>query len=105
MNLFQKMLVSVSIPYLSGHPFLPELGPAAAALIDRVSIPYLSGHPFLPSQKGNPFSSQLCQSPIYRDTHFYYVVKAKKRDNHKTVSIPYLSGHPFLPSSVSVGEH
>ena len=39
-----------------------------------VSIPYLSGHPFLPPLYGvwalTP--KTMCQSPIYRDTHFYH---------------------------------
>ena len=37
-----------------------------------VSIPYLSGHPFLHSVN-NMIKTfwTLCQSPIYQDTHFY----------------------------------
>ena len=37
-----------------------------------MSIPYLSGHPFLhTAEKGMAEIKELCQSPIYRDTHFY----------------------------------
>ena len=112
----------VSIPYLSGHPFLrrrsrqqgnrrrscvnplsigtpistdhPSMGRKSTH--NPVSIPYLSGHPFLrsrvermsrvpdcvnPLSIGTPISTlknrrykmydMMCQSPIYRDTHFY----------------------------------
>ena len=37
-----------------------------------MSIPYLSGHPFLPIVTSVLLGIVLCQSPIYRDTHFYF---------------------------------
>ena len=85
-------------------------------------FPYLSGHPFLQQelQGVEQAIQELCQSPIYRDTHFYRKLKqswqfvrepcvnplsigtpisTKQRKRTKDlmiVSIPYLSGHPFL---------
>ena len=117
----------VSIPYLSGHPFLPSsLSFPVTSQSRNVSIPYLSGHPFLqtlfsersllvgycvnPLSIGTPISTaaatwepyltDACQSPIYRDTHFYYFKKNNKLD-YSLVSIPYLSGHPFLQTLFS----
>ena len=138
----------MSIPYLSGHPFLRVVEKATVNPVSIVSIPYLSGHPFLPLWSylywhlllvcvnplsiGTPISTHfhkelralshiVCQSPIYRDTHFYmkneYIVVTgcvnplsigtpistfaapePKMENPRIVSIPYLSGHPFLLS-------
>ena len=55
---------------------------------------------------GTPISTQkmeisivillLCQSPIYRDTHFYSCGRHWRLSSVQCVSIPYLSGHPFL---------
>ena len=42
--------------------------------------------------------AEVCQSPIYRDTHFYAIVVFVVYLDFFFVSIPYLSGHPFLPS-------
>ena len=38
----------------------------------------------------------MCQSPIYRDTHFYRDMSDAEGSDDDDVSIPYLSGHPFL---------
>ena len=94
----KTFICPVSIPYLSGHPFLPtrsscawqppshcvnplSIGtpistfcchPPPLGTFYSVSIPYLSGHPFLPGiLRKNRCWNRLCQSPIYRDTHFY----------------------------------
>ena len=39
----------MSIPYMSGHPFLPWEKMDKYVNENKVSIPYMSGHPFLPS--------------------------------------------------------
>ena len=72
LNGHSKKPKDVSIPYLSGHPFLLKADEVIENIED-VSIPYLSGHPFLPREKSlfARFRDWLCQSPIYRDTHFY----------------------------------
>ena len=62
----------VSIPYMSGHPFLLNTVNKRSKIVSSVSIPYMSGHPFLPDNGGIGLE-------------FYY-----------GVSIPYMSGHPFL---------
>ncbi len=117
-----ERIKNVSIPYLSGHPFLPVNFRSAQRFRFIVSIPYLSGHPFLRTGKsqtrarhnwcvnplsiGTPISTltkaeaqaldfDLCQSPIYRDTHFYGIFMIRTGLT-SVVSIPYLSGHPFL---------
>ncbi len=41
-----------------------------------VSIPYLSGHPFLQNHNKKTKTYFVCQSPIYRDTHFYDLASA-----------------------------
>ena len=86
----------VPIPYLSGHPFLLTFQKSMSTGYD-VSIPYLSGHPFLQETylSNGKIIYLLCQSPIYRDTHFYQDELAGT-ENRINVSIPYLSGHPFL---------
>ena len=63
----------------------------------KVSIPYLSGHPFLPDEADAIVETDntVCQSPIYRDTHFYGIALLMGISTF-IVSIPYLSGHPFL---------
>ena len=117
----------VSIPYLSGHPFLHDSN-CWWTTYDTVSIPYLSGHPFLqtdafrqvllrqksvnPLSIGTPIATNmktindlkksLCQSPIYRDTHFYREGMTALLIVLLLVSIPYLSGHPFLRPSWNV---
>ena len=67
----------VSIPYLSGHPFLPGQGVLIRKPVVPVSIPYLPGPPFLPAPAAR---DQTLDTPV---------------------SIPYLSGHPFLHSDLS----
>ncbi len=88
----------MSIPYLSGHPFLQCTRFCINGCSDSiVSIPYLSGHPFLHQQLFLRLElTDVCQSPIYRDTHFYTAELASKKPIISNVSIPYLSGHPFL---------
>ena len=110
----------VSIPYLSGHPFLRRkslivkisnkcvnplsIGTPISTYCNicssgnrLVSIPYLSGHPFLLlfDEFYIHIATNMCQSPIYRDTHFYRDHYGT-RNRNEDVSIPYLSGHPFL---------
>ena len=47
--------------------------------LSNVSIPYLSGHPFLQADdEAENNSEKMCQSPIYRDTHFYSMKELKK---------------------------
>ena len=69
-----------------------------------VSIPYLSGHPFLrtPLYGVWALTSKVCQSPIYRDTHFYIGKDPVALYLNDDVSIPYLSGHPFLHTASAV---
>ena len=43
------------------------------------------------------YYGKMCQSPIHRDTHFYFG-KIGNDYVSENVSIPYPSGHPFLPS-------
>ena len=90
--------IPVSIPYLSGHPFLRVNYQSSEHCYSQVSIPYLSGHPFLRDRKTscNYRTSVSCQSPINQDTHFYQIMQIRKTGNLLNVSIPYLSGHPFL---------
>ncbi len=114
--------IDVSIPYLSGHPFLhktPRVDGGAHLTTCQspiyrdthfysegkweatkdpvpVSIPYLSGHPFLQKMTAITITNFMCQSPIYRDTHFYIGGTPLATIIGRIVSIPYLSGHPFL---------
>ena len=113
----------VSIPYLSGHPFLRRKMLSFFVLILGVN-PLSIGTPIStwrvperlwkgywsvnPLSIGTPISTgkgpfignlhrTMCQSPIYRDTHFYWGLRDSFLLRNWTVSIPYLSGHPFLP--------
>ena len=86
---------SVSIPYPSGHPFLPR------KVLRRnregnVSIPYPSGHPFLQTvgMSAARILQLMCQSPIHRDTHFYNGRLASSR-NWKTCVNPLSIGTPI----------
>ena len=89
--------VDVSIPYLSGHPFLQVLHENKEKLvISVVSIPYLSGHPFLQESQVLLLSDSRV-NPLSIGTPISTFVFAEQ--NHliiNFVSIPYLSGHPFL---------
>ncbi len=68
------------------------------SLMRHVSIPYPSGHPFLPKlSDGTKYDTiKMCQSPIHRDTHFYGCFHNIPLGISVFVSIPYPSGHPFL---------
>ena len=72
-----------------------------------VSIPYTSGHPFLHApSRGSTESKGLCQSPIHRDTHFYFLLDTLTlKTEYWGVSIPYTSGHPFLQQHSQFGIH
>ena len=110
----------MSIPYLSGHPFLQRKGSSGNGPKLRCVNPLSIGTPI---STWAPFSiwSVMCQSPIHRDTHFYGSKRSRSPRNmarvnplsigtpistlanylvvflHVLVSIPYPSGHPFLP--------
>ena len=84
--------------YRDTHFYEPRGWWSARTKIE-VSIPYLSGHPFLPyrEEEGGLLIEYVCQSPIYRDTHFYGAPRSPAVSLKPIpVSIPYLSGHPFL---------
>ena len=69
---------------------------------NSVSIPYLSGHPFLQGLiKYGVTKNEMCQSPIYQDTPFYFENKRRRFEHKDNVSIPYLSGHPFLLEAIN----
>ena len=51
------------------------------------------------------FFIATCQSPIYRDTHFYGTKWIKQPYKTDIVSIPYLSGHPFLRNNIRGNYH
>ena len=111
----------MSIPYLSGHPFLPII--TAWTRQPGGSVNPLSIGTPISTEVPESYSAKLalCQSPIYRDTHFYVRIHPKgmavkvdcvnplsigtpisttANSGHsswkRNVSIPYLSGHPFL---------
>ena len=88
----------MSIPYLTGHPFLRNIRyPFLSCL--AVSIPYLTGHPFL-----LPFRKVLsdlfchCVNPLSNRTPISTKNEIINAVRKHSVSIPYLTGHPFLPS-------
>ena len=55
----------VSIPYLSGHPFLPgQRGNPVYCACRAVSIPYLSGHPFLRYRRYTYKDIMKCVNPL-----------------------------------------
>ena len=64
--------------YRDTHFYEPRGWWSARTKIE-VSIPYLSGHPFLPlmNNKSTAAGKEMCQSPIYRDTHFYHIERRK----------------------------
>ncbi len=83
----------------------------------HVSIPYLSGHPFLPAElRKGPWRDIMCQSPIYRDTHFYHFdpeeeIKANRCVNPLSIGTPISTIYknrphrqcPFRVNPLSIG--
>ena len=84
----------VSIPYLSGHPFLHNFFRGG----NICCVNPLSIRTPISTVKKNLDRCQnlMCQSPIYQDTHFYDGTMIDFSKYGCSVSIPYLSGHPFL---------
>ena len=89
----------VSIPYMSGHPFLQNAEWGCGRPCWRCQSPiYRDTHFYQEDGRVDIDLSAVCQSPIYRDTHFYVTIWSSCSWQWYHVSIPYLSGHPFLPS-------
>ena len=65
----------------------------------NVSIPYLSGHPFLLLMLTAKEIRTMCQSPIYRDTHFYHEEIAERNPELVTCQSPiYRDTHFYNPA-------
>ena len=69
----------------------------------RYANPLSIGTPISTMQELNISSIAMCQSPIYRDTHFYAYPIICQEYNCDHVSIPYLLGHPFLRQNGETG--
>ena len=92
----------VSIPYLSGHPFLQEGILSKFKRFGSCQSPIYRDTHFYGYESMVRIVGAECQSPIYRDTHFYKIEAAEAAQETNTVSIPYLSGHPFLPIRITM---
>ncbi len=63
---------------------------------ENVSIPYLSGHPFLRWVTKKQGGKYYCVNPLSIGTPISTAATGSLKLD-RDVSIPYLSGHPFLP--------
>ena len=67
-----RRICLVSIPYLSGHPFLQGIAKMRENNPKACVNPLSIGTPISTLlSTTDSLVSDLCQSPIYRDTHFY----------------------------------